>query len=213
MLQCDVFAVQAFSGKHVLPLSPSTAHTELTTWLSAMASWEWNVECCVCRAPFPASLTAQAHANDQYYWSTIDGLATKQEKLITTKALLSFNYGSSMAISAAQRCSPTLISNKMWCGWRKKNLWRWKVDKIIWLSVCSAETKADLRKVWEDKRTAEGSAYLNWKLSQNRIGTWYFSDLGKLKKKPTTTDKWMLNNLFPKFQQSLQFVLSLNDDF
>lgn len=94
------------------------AHKGLTTWLCAMASWEWNVECCVCRAPFPASLTAQAHANDQYYWSTIDGLATKQEKLITTKALLSFNYRSSMAISAAQRHSPTLISNKMWCRWK-----------------------------------------------------------------------------------------------
>lgn len=45
----------------------SPAHRGLTTWLGAMASWEWNVECCVCRAPFPASLTAQAHANDQYY--------------------------------------------------------------------------------------------------------------------------------------------------
>lgn len=94
------------------------AHRGLTTWPGAMASWEWNVECCVCRAPFPASLTAQAHANDQYYWGTIDGLATKQEKLITTKALLSFNYWSSMAISAAQRHSPTLISNKMWCRWK-----------------------------------------------------------------------------------------------
>lgn len=112
------FTVQAFAGRHILPLSPGTAHRGLTTWLRAMASWEWNVECCVCRAPFPASLTAQAHANDQYYWSTIDGLATKQEKLITTKALLSFNYWSSMAISAAQRCSPTLISNKMWCRWK-----------------------------------------------------------------------------------------------
>lgn len=88
----------------------SPARKELTTWPGAMASWEWNVECCVCRASFPASLTAQAHANDQYYWSTIDGLATKQEKLITTKALLSFNYKSSMAISVAQRPSPTLIS-------------------------------------------------------------------------------------------------------
>lgn len=98
--------------------APGSAYRGLTTWLGAMASWEWNVECCVCRAPFPASLTAQAHANDQYYWSTIDGLATKQEKLITTKALLSFNYWSSMAISAAQRHSPTLISNKMWCRWK-----------------------------------------------------------------------------------------------
>lgn len=97
---------------------PGTAYKGLTAWLGAMASWEWNVECCVCRAPFPASLTAQAHANDQYYWSTIDGLATKQEKLITTKALLSFNYRSSMEISAAQRHSPTLISNKMWCRWK-----------------------------------------------------------------------------------------------
>lgn len=77
-----------------------------------MASWEWNVECCVCRAPFPASLTAQTHANDQYYWGTIDGLATKQEKLITTKALLSFNYWSSVAISEPHKdTGPTLILN------------------------------------------------------------------------------------------------------
>lgn len=120
MLQCSLFIWQCGpswlvgTGCH----SPGPAHRGLTTWLGAMASWEWNVECCVCRAPFPASLTAQAHANDQYYWSTIDGLATKQEKLITTKALLSFNYWSSMAISAAQRRSPTLISNKMWCRWK-----------------------------------------------------------------------------------------------
>lgn len=96
------------------------AYAGLTAWLGAMASWEWNVECCVCRAPFPASLTAQAHANDQYYWSTIDGLATKQEKLITTKALLCFNYWISAAISAAQRHGPILISNKMWCRREKK---------------------------------------------------------------------------------------------
>lgn len=143
------------------PLSPGPAHGGLTTWPGAMASWEWNVECCVCRAPFPASLTAQAHANDQYYWGTIDGLATKQEKLITTKALLSFNYWSSMAISAAQRHSPTLISNKN--VMQMKKFGRWKVDKIIWLSVRSAETMADLRKAWENKRTAEGCANFNRK--------------------------------------------------
>lgn len=49
------------------PALSGPAHAGLTSWLGAMASWEWNVECCVCRAPFPASLTAQAHANDQYY--------------------------------------------------------------------------------------------------------------------------------------------------
>ena len=118
-----------------------------------MASWEWNVECCVCRAPFPASLTAQAHANDQYYWSTIDGLATKQEKLITTKALLSFNYWSSMAISAAQRRRPTLISNKKKNVMQMKKFGRWKVDKIIWLSVRPAEMMTDLSKsVGEQKK-------------------------------------------------------------
>lgn len=99
------FRLWALAGRNSLPLSVGPAQTELTIWLCAMASWEWNVECCVCRASFPASLTAWAHANDQYYWSTIDGLATQQEKLITTKALLSFNYWNWMAIRAAQRHS------------------------------------------------------------------------------------------------------------
>lgn len=131
-----------------------------------MASWEWNVECCVCRAPFPASFTAQAHANDQYYWSTIDGLATKQEKLITTKALLCFNYRISVAISAAQRHSPILISNKMWCRWReKKKTWRWKVGKIIGPSVCPAETTAFLS--CGNKRAAE--AEIISELSQTAV--------------------------------------------
>lgn len=170
-----------------------------------MASWEWNVECCVCRAPFPASLTAQAHANDQYYWSTIDGLATKQEKLITTKALLSFNYRSSVEISAAQRHSPTLISNKMWCRWKK--IGRWKIDKIIWLLVRSAEMMADLSKAWVNKRTAEGCTNLNWESSQNRI----LCDLGQLNKKVNA------EHIFPKIimensQLSLPFLMSLNND-
>lgn len=147
-----------------------------------MASWEWNVECCVCRAPFPASLTAQTHANDQYYWSTIDGLATKQEKLITTKALLSFNYWSSMAISAAQRHRPTLISNKnkkKWCRW--KNWGRWKVDKIIWLSVQPGRNEG-----WfEEKGVGRTKEVLRiaWVLAENCLKTesmWCLRDLGRL---------------------------------
>lgn len=74
MFQCNLslfvfffFSVWAFAGRHSTATLPGPAHGGLTTWLGAMASWEWNVECCVCRAPFPASLTAQAHANDQYY--------------------------------------------------------------------------------------------------------------------------------------------------
>lgn len=145
-----------------------------------MASWEWNVECCVCRAPFPASLTAQTHANDQYYWSTIDGLATKQEKLITTKALLSFNYWSSMAIRAAQRHRPTLISNKkkkMWCRWKKWG--RWKVDKIIWLLVQPGRNEG-----WfEEKEVGRTKEVLRiaWVSTENCLkteSTWCLRDLG-----------------------------------
>lgn len=44
-----------------------------------------------------------------------------------------------------------------------KKFGRWKVDKIIWLSVRPAEMMADLSKAWENKRTAEGCASLNRK--------------------------------------------------
>lgn len=33
-------------------------HTGLTSWPSAIDSWEWNVECCMYRAPFPEAFTA-----------------------------------------------------------------------------------------------------------------------------------------------------------
>lgn len=63
---CEVPGLLPWRRQEPTALS-GPAHAGLTAWLGAMASWEWNVECCVCRAPFPASLTAQAHANDQYY--------------------------------------------------------------------------------------------------------------------------------------------------
>lgn len=157
-----------------------------------MASWEWNVECCVCRAPFPASLTAQTHANDQYYWGTIDGLATKQEKLITTKALLSFNYWSSVAISEPHKdTGPTLILNlkkkneqmkKKNVMRMKKNRWRWKVDKIICLSVWAGGKEGWFwGRGWENKRSAEDCADFNWKnCHQKNDSTRYLRDLGRL---------------------------------
>ena len=97
-----------------------------------------------------------------------------------------------------------------------KKFGRWKVDKIIWLSVRSAGKR---RLIWEKrgwtKELLRVVLISTEKSSQNRIGTWYFCDLGWLNHRRRRREKksecWA--SLSQSYSRaSLQFVMSLNDD-